>query len=130
MLDPRLIRNELEHTAQRLAVRGFELDTTRLTELETERKGLQVETQTLQNERNTRSKAIGKAKAAGEDIQPLLDAVADLGDKLKAAEERLSALQTELQDILLGVPNLPHETVPPGLSEDDNIEVRRWGEPT
>ncbi|HHM05043.1 MAG TPA: serine--tRNA ligase [Gammaproteobacteria bacterium] len=129
MLDPRLFRNDLDRTAQRLAGRGFALDTARLAQLEAERKSLQVETQTLQNERNTRSKAIGKAKAAGEDIQPLLDAVADLGDKLKAAEERLSALQAELHDVLLGVPNLPHESVPPGLSEDDNVEVRRWGEP-
>ncbi len=129
MLDPRLFRSDLEATAQQLARRGFKLDTAAISALETERKTLQIQTQELQNERNQRSKAIGKAKASGEDIQPLLDAVADMGDRLKAAETRLAALQDELNAILMGVPNIPDDSVPEGKDEDDNEEVRRWGEP-
>ena len=130
MLDPKLFRSELDATLQQLARRGFTLDAQRLTALENERKEIQVQTQDLQNERNTRSKAIGKAKAQGEDIQPLLAAVADLGDKLKAAEERLNVIQVELNDILLNVPNIPHASVPEGKREEDNVEVRKWGDPT
>ncbi len=129
MLDPNLIRNQLEHTAEELKKRGFSLDTLALSELESRRKSVQVRTQELQNERNTRSKAIGKAKAAGEDIQPLLDAVSNLGDELKTNEAELSAIQAELESILAGVPNLPHSSVPVGKDEDDNVEVRRWGTP-
>lgn len=129
MLDPRLIRNELEATAQRLAARGFALDVTQLGALEAERKQVQVEAEKLQAERNAKSKAIGKAKAAGEDVAPLMSAVADLGDKLKQAEARLAGVQQKLDMELLGIPNLPHETVPIGKSEHDNVEVRRIGEP-
>jgi seryl-tRNA synthetase len=129
MLDPRLIRNQLDETAARLAVRGYQLDTARIAALEAARKEVQVRTQALQNERNTRSKAIGKAKAAGEGIAPLMAEVAKLGDELKQGETRLEELQTELNDILLGVPNIPHESVPTGKDENDNVEVRRWGEP-
>ena len=88
-----------------------------------------VETQNLQNEKNQNAKAIGKAKAQGEDIQPLLDAVADLGDKLKAAETRLDEIQGKLNDILMGIPNILHQDVPDGKDEADNQETRRWGEP-
>lgn len=129
MLDPRLFRSDLDDTANQLARRGFQLDSAAISALEAERKTLQVQTQELQNERNQRSKAIGKAKASGEDIQPLLDAVADLGDRLKAAETRLAALQDELNAILLGVPNIPDASVPEGKDENDNVEVRQWGEP-
>jgi len=129
MLDPRLIRNELDEVAARLERRGFALDRERITSLETSRKDLQVRTQELQNERNTKSKAIGKAKAAGEDAAPLLAAVADLGDRLKAAETELAGVQGQLDEILMGVPNLPHASVPDGKDENDNVEVRRWGEP-
>ena len=129
MLDPRLIRNQLDETAVRLAARGFKLDTASIAALEAERKEVQVRTQALQNERNTRSKAIGKAKAAGEDIAPLMAEVADLGEQLKQGEARLEALQAELNDILLGVPNIPHSSVPAGKDENDNLEIRRWGEP-
>jgi len=128
MLDPKLIRNDLEFVAQQLARRGYQLDTQGITSLEEARKTLQVQTQQLQNDRNKRAKAIGQAKAKGEDVQPLLDSVANLGDELKAAEEQLSQLQSQLNDILLGMPNIPHEDVPNGSSEDDNLEVRRWGE--
>ncbi|MAT64105.1 MAG: serine--tRNA ligase [Gammaproteobacteria bacterium] len=129
MLDPKLLRTELEQTAQQLARRGFTLDVERLRVLEEERKSLQVQTEQLQAERNRRSKAIGKAKAQGEDIQPLLDEVAGLGEQLDAAKARLETLQGELNDILMAIPNIPHASVPDGDSEDDNIEVRRWGEP-
>jgi seryl-tRNA synthetase len=129
MLDPRLLRNELEATAAQLARRGVVLDQEKIAELENRRKELQVAAQELQNERNTRSKSIGKAKAAGEDIQPLLAEVSDLGEKLKAAEEELTAVQLELQSIVLGIPNIPAPDVPEGTDEADNREERRWGEP-
>lgn len=129
MLDPKRLRNELEETAAQLARRGYTLDTDAIARLEGERKAIQVETQTLQGERNSRSKAIGKAKAQGEDIQPLLDAVADMGEKLKAAETRLAGVQDELNAILMGIPNIPDASVPDGKDEEDNVEIRRWGEP-
>ncbi len=129
MLDPRLLRSELDHTAAQLARRGFELDKERIAVLEARRKELQVQSQELQNERNNRSKSIGKAKAAGQDIQPLLAEVAELGDKLKDLQEALNQVQQQLTEISLGIPNLPHETVPDGRSEADNREERRWGEP-
>jgi seryl-tRNA synthetase len=129
MLDPRLIRNELAMVAKALSGRGFKLDEARLQQLEEQRKTIQATTQALQAERNSKSKNIGKAKAQGEDIQPLLDEVADLGDRLKAAETELNTLQDELTNILLGIPNIPHTSVPVGKSEADNQEVRCWGEP-
>ena len=129
MIDPKLWRTDLEGVARQLARRGFELDTARVAELESRRKTLQVETQALQNERNTAAKSIGRAKAAGEDIQPLLDAVATLGERLKAAEDALAEVQEALQAIALATPNLPHESVPDGQDENDNREERRWGEP-
>jgi len=129
MLDPRLLRNELEATAAQLARRGMTLDVAKIADLEARRKALQVTAQELQNERNSRSKGIGKAKAAGQDIQPLLAEVADLGDKLKAAQEELNAVQAALSEITLGIPNIPHESVPDGSDEADNREERRWGEP-
>ncbi|MCG7916951.1 MAG: serine--tRNA ligase [Candidatus Thiodiazotropha taylori] len=129
MLDPRLIRNNLEEVAAQLRRRGYELDTQLIAQLEERRKGLQVESQELQNERNSRSKSIGKAKAAGEDIQPLLAEVAELGDRLKVLQEDLNSVQAELSGITLGIPNIPHESVPDGRDEADNREERRWGEP-
>jgi len=129
MLDPRLLRADFAAVAQQLARRGVQLDEAAFAALEARRKTIQVETQELQNERNTRSKAIGKAKAAGEDIQPLLDEVASLGDRLKESEAKLDAVQAELNDLLMGVPNLPDADVPDGNDESANAEVRRWGEP-
>lgn len=128
MLDPKLLRSDLESVAAKLNRRGFDLDVAAFSALEEKRKSLQVETQNLQNERNTRSKGIGKAKAQGEDIQPLLDEVAALGDKLKASEEALKALQSQIEELVLGIPNMPHDSVPDGKSEEDNVEIRRWGE--
>ena len=129
MLDPKVIRSNPEAIAQQLAKKGFTFPVEAFNALEEQRKELQVQTESLQNERNTRSKGIGKAKAAGEDIAPLLAEVAELGGKLDAAKAELSALQDQLDDLLSGVPNLPDESVPAGESEDDNVEVRTWGEP-
>ena len=129
MLDPKLLRGDLEGVAEALARRGFQLDIGPVADLETRRKALQVEAQELQNERNTKSKAIGKAKAAGGDIQPLLDEVATLGDRLKAANDALLEVQDALRIVALGMPNLPDASVPDGADENDNREERRWGEP-
>lgn len=129
MLDIRLLRDDLEGVAARLQKRGFTLDVDKIRALEEERKQAQVDTQALQAERNQHSKAIGQAKAAGKDIQPLKDEIAGLGDKLKAVSSRLDAIQSGLDEILLGVPNLLHESVPDGKSEEDNIEIRRVGTP-
>ncbi len=128
MIDTKLLRTDLDAVAQSLAKRGFELDKAAFIALEEQRKTLQVQTEALQAERNTRSKNIGKAKASGEDIQPLLDEVADLGEKLDAAKAELNEVQTRYQTLITHLPNLPHESVPVGKSEEDNQEVRRWGE--
>ena len=129
MLDPKRLRSELDMVRQQLARRGFTLDTDALQTLENRRKTIQVETQQLQAERNSRSKGIGKAKAAGEDITPLLQEVEGLGEQLKAKEQELSQLQDELNDILMGIPNMPHASVPDGKGEEDNPVLRTWGEP-
>ncbi len=129
MLDPKQLRSELEQTAVRLAKRGYTLDTELLNTLETQRKALQIRTQELQNERNTRSKAIGRVKASGQDIQPLLNEVTGLGEALQHAESELETLQTQLSSLQLSIPNLPHDSTPIGTSDADNTEIRRWGEP-
>jgi seryl-tRNA synthetase len=129
VLDPHLLRADIDAVAAQLARRGVEVDTARFAAIEARRKELQVRVQELQNLRNTRSKAIGQAKAAGENIAPLVAEVADLGDRLKTADADLAAVQAELRDLSLGLPNIPHETVPPGRDETDNREERRWGEP-
>jgi seryl-tRNA synthetase len=129
MLDPKLLRNDLDGTARALRRRGYALDTERFAALEERRKTLQVQADELRNERNTRSKAIGRAKAAGEDVAPLLAEVADLGDRLKAAESGLTAVQAELETALYDLPNLLDASVPDGADENANLEVRRWGEP-
>ena len=129
MLDMQLIRNDLDTVAQRLATRGFILDTQALAQLEAERKRLQTHTQQLQAQRNSSAKAIGAAKARGEDVAPLLAEVAELGASLTAAESALATLQEKLQALLWQMPNLPHASVPVGASEEDNIEVSRVGTP-
>ncbi|MDX1812562.1 MAG: serine--tRNA ligase [Gammaproteobacteria bacterium] len=129
MLDQRLLRSELEATAAKLKRRGFELDVAAFNQLEEERKVIQQKTQSLQAERNAKSKSIGKAKAQGQDIAPLLKEVEGLGDDLKASEQALAELQEKLNDLLMGIPNIPHDSVPDGKDEDDNVEVRRWGTP-
>jgi seryl-tRNA synthetase len=127
MLDPKLLRSDIKQVAAQLARRGYTLDTGTLQSLDERRRDIQVATQQLQAERNSRSKGIGKAKAAGEDIAPLLQEVEGLGDQLKAKEEELVTLQAELNGLLMGIPNLPHDSVPDGSGEDDNREIRRWG---
>ena len=130
MLDPALLRGKLAETAERLrAARNFDLDVVTIERLESERKALSTETQELQNLRNTRSKAIGQAKAKGEDVAPLMAEVAGIGDKLKANEQALADVQARLADIALGIPNLPDESVPIGKDENDNVEILRWGHP-
>jgi seryl-tRNA synthetase len=129
MLDPKLVRNDLIEVAMRLRERGVIVDTERLNRLEEQRKSLQIKTQDLQNERNLRSKAVGQAKAKGESVQGLLNEVNDLGDTLKATEEKFNQVQEELHSYLAHLPNIPHSTVPVGKSEEDNKLVRQWGEP-
>ena len=129
MLDIQLFRNDLEGTAARLAARGFTLDTAAFSALEAQRKEVQTRTQDLQAKRNATSKQIGIAKSKGEDASAILAEVATLGDELKAAEEQLVVIQAQLQELLQTIPNLPHESVPVGASEADNVEVSRWGAP-
>jgi len=130
MLDPALLRSRLAETAARLKeTRGFTLDVSAMEALESSRKQLAMETQELQNLRNTRSKAIGQAKAKGEDVAALMAEVAGIGDKLKANEQALAEAQAKLSDITLLIPNIPHESVPVGKDESDNLEVSRWGTP-
>ncbi|NLA69003.1 MAG: serine--tRNA ligase [Gammaproteobacteria bacterium] len=130
MLDPSLLRQDPAALALRLReTRGFELDARVLARLESERKALQVRTQELQNLRNTRSKAIGQAKARGEDTAPLLAEVSGLGEELKASEGRLEGIRAELEAIALGLPNLPDDSVPRGSDESQNVELHRWGTP-
>ncbi|NWG39979.1 MAG: serine--tRNA ligase [Hydrogenophilaceae bacterium] len=129
MLDIQLLRNDLEGVASRLKARGFDLDTAMIAALEAERKSLQTRTQELQAKRNSLSKSIGVAKAKGEDVTPIMAEVAGLGDELKANEDALSRLQDKFNALLMGIPNLPHESVPAGKDSDENVEVSRWGEP-
>ena len=130
MLDPTLLRGQLAETAERLkAARGYELDVAAFEHLEAERKTLQIRTQELQNLRNTRSKAVGMAKAKGEDASAILAEVAGIGDELKASEARLDAIRGDIEAIASGIPNLPDASVPAGADENDNVEQHRWGTP-
>ncbi|HSH73519.1 MAG TPA: serine--tRNA ligase [Methylophilaceae bacterium] len=129
MLDIQALRNDLDAVVAKLATRKFEFDTATFSALEQERKTVQTRTQDLQAKRNASSKQIGIAKSKGEDVRAILAEVAGLGDQLKADETRLTELQTELQNLLLNVPNLPHASVPVGKSEEENIEVRKVGMP-
>jgi seryl-tRNA synthetase len=129
MLDPALLRAHLADTAARLKTRGYELDVASIESLEADRKRLATETQELQAQRNARSKAIGQAKAKGEDVAPIMAEVAGIGDKLKANEAALADVQQKLAMIALGIPNLPHESTPVGKDETGNVEVSRWGTP-
>jgi len=130
MLDAKLLRTDLDNIALQLAKRGYELDTETLRTLEDQRKGSQIKTQELQNERNSRSKSIGQAKARGEDIAPLLAHVSQLGDDLDAAKAEQDQVLAKIDAIASAIPNLLDESVPDGKDEDDNVEVKRWGTPT
>jgi len=129
MLDPKRVRTQTEEIARRLAVKNFEFEIATFEKLEERRRAIQVRTETLQSEQNKRSKSIGKAKAAGEDIQPLLQEVEDLKRQRGEAEDELRSVQESLNAFFAGIPNIPDEDVPPGESEDDNVEIRKWGTP-
>jgi seryl-tRNA synthetase len=130
MLDPTLLRQNPAELATHLReTRGFELDASALESLESERKQLQIRTQELQNLRNTRSKAIGQAKAKGEDVSALMAEVAGFGEELKASETRLEDIRAQIEAVALGIPNIPHESVPLGQDEAHNAEQHRWGTP-
>ncbi len=129
MLDPKYLRSDIEEAAQRLAARGFKLDVARVNALEEQRKLLQTRTQELQAERNARSKAIGDAKRRGEDTAPLMAQIGELGSGLDECKRKQDEVLAELEALALTIPNLPHESVPVGADEQDNVEVRRWGTP-
>ncbi|MBE8189353.1 MAG: serine--tRNA ligase [Candidatus Thioglobus sp.] len=129
MLSKKQLRNNLDEIVQALKKRNFSFDAKRFGDLEKRRKANQVSTEELQNQRNINSKAIGKAKAAGENTKELLAAVADLGEKLDEAKSQLKTLQTQIDTIILNLPNLPHSSVPEGAGEADNVEVAKWGKP-
>jgi seryl-tRNA synthetase len=133
MLDPKLLRSDLHAVADSLKIKRFDLDTEAFIALETQRKGLQLAAESLQQERNSYSKTMGKligeAKAKGEDIEPLKAKGEQLKNDSAAADAALIAVQDQLDVLVQGIPNIPHESVPAGNDEDDNIEVRRWGEP-
>jgi seryl-tRNA synthetase len=130
MLDPQLLRNHLEDVATGLARRGYPLDREQYASLEVQRKQLQTRQQELQNQRNTRSKHIGQAKARGEDIEPLKAEVARIGDELKETAEALDRVKATLDHLLLDLPNLPAADVPDGIDEAGNREIRSHGTPT
>ena len=129
MLDPNLLRNELDLVATKLARRGFKLDVDSIRQLEEKRKVLQVETESLQAERNARSKAIGEAKARGEDITSVREEVNKLGERLNSAKAELEILLNQIKDIASNIPNIPDESVPDGKDENDNVEISRFGTP-
>ena len=129
MLDPKLLRTNLEDVARQIARRGVRLDTQALANLEEKRKRVQVIAQQFQQDRNAKSKAIGIAKSKGEDTTRLMQEVTDTGAALKQAEGELEQIQNELIEMALGIPNIPHASVPDGKDENDNKELRRWGEP-
>ncbi len=129
MLDPKVLRTQIDAVAANLARRGFVLDAAALRGLEEQRKQVQIEAERLRSERNTHAKSVGRAKAAGQDISPLIAQSEALGQALETAERRLTTLQDELDQLQLGLPNLLHESVPDGRDQTANVEVRRWGEP-
>ena len=129
MLESKLLRGNIDFVVEQLKRRNFSFDVTQFNKLEDQRKVIQVQTQDLQNLRNTKSKAIGQAKASGENIEPLLEEVSDLGEKLDNAKSALNDLQLKIDEIVMAIPNIPHPSVPEGQSEDENIELLKWGEP-
>lgn len=129
MLDPKLLRTNLDEIARQLARRGFKLDATALTVLEEKRKRVQVIAQQFQGERNAKSRMIGAAKSRGEDASRLMQEVANIGAALMQSENELAQIQNDIGEIALGIPNIPHDSVPDGKDETENREIRRWGEP-
>ena len=129
MLDPQLIRNHIDEVASAIKKRGMELDVASIQALEERRKSVQVRTEELQFLRNTRSKEIGKIKSQGGDAKAIMEEVANLKQQLEASETELEKIHTDLDELLTCIPNLPHDSVPEGNSEEDNVEIRKWGEP-
>ena len=129
MLENKLLRGNIDFVVEQLKRRNFTFDVDKFNKLEDQRKVIQVQTQELQNLRNTKSKAIGQAKASGETIEPLLEEVSNLGKKLDDAKTSLNNLQLKIDEIVMAIPNLPHSSVPKGTSESDNLELLKWGEP-
>lgn len=129
MLEAKLLRSDITTVAAQLARRGFELDVAAFNAIEERRKAATLDVERLRNERNVRSKDIGKAKAQGQDVAPLLAEVENLGAQMKAAEEAFAAAQTAFDDLALRLPNLPHSSVPEGKDEHGNVELRTWGTP-
>ena len=129
MLDPQKLRRDTAGIAQQLLRRRYTLDVERFSQIEAERKTLQSRQQALQKERNRSSKEMGRRKASGEDVSELLAAMQQVGSELQTVEQQLTAVQDQLSKLLQGIPNIPHESVPEGQTEADNVEVRRWGEP-
>ena len=129
MLDSKLLRANIDFVVEQLKRRDFSFDVNEFNKLEDKRKVIQVETQDLQNLRNTKSKLIGQVKSSGEDIKPLLEEVSDLGQKLDNAKSALNVIQLEIDKIIMAIPNIPHPSVPEGTSEDDNLELLKWGKP-
>ncbi|HEX4910585.1 MAG TPA: serine--tRNA ligase [Permianibacter sp.] len=129
MIDPKYLRGDIQTAAANLARRGYALDVAKISSLEEQRKALQTKMQDLQNLRNTRSKAIGQAKAKGEDVAPLMAEVAKVGEELEQAKTDFEKVQAEMDAIHASIPNLLHESVPDGSDSEQNVEVRRWGEP-
>ncbi|MBL4681043.1 MAG: serine--tRNA ligase [Pseudomonadales bacterium] len=128
MIDPKLLRSDIDYVAERLKVKNFDLNVAEISSLEEKRKALQIKTEALQSERNTASKSIGQAKSRGEDIQALLESVSHLGDQLDEAKASLKVVQESLNDLLMYLPNIPDDAVPLGASEDENVELRTWGD--
>ena len=128
MLDPRYLRRNIKEVAERLAIKGFELDQKFIEDKEIQRKKIQVETEKLQAERNLNSKKIGKLKSKGDPVGELLKQVASIGAQLDESKIELEKIQSELNDYYMNIPNIPDISVPPGDSEDDNVEIRKWGE--
>ena len=129
MLDPQLLRTDPEAVSAKLSERGYDLDAAQWRDLDARRKELQIKTQELQNQKNLSAKSIGQAKQRGEDIQPLLDQVKHLGEELSRAEDEFAQLRERQQSWLMEMPNLQLDGVPAGKDENDNVEVRKWGEP-
>ncbi len=128
MINPQLLRSDIEAVAKQLAPRGFKLDVEAYTSMESQRKVLQSEVEALQASRNSQSKEIGKVKAQGGDVSAIMQAVASIGDELKDKQSQLEEVAKDLSAMQKSLPNIPHESVPAGMTEDDNVEIRKWGE--
>jgi seryl-tRNA synthetase len=127
MLDPKLLRSQLDVVASRLQCRHVELDTAKLQAFEESRRTLQSETEQLQAERNAGAKKIGQAKKTGEDVAPIMARMQEVNERLETVKVELESLQNDISAFAMAIPNLPHESVPAGKGEEDNVEVHRWG---